>query len=330
MIASRSRLFRSASFVTNTLRLLVCGGRVFLLGLPLPPLGVAAHGNGSEAAKSSHPRRRLGRRRRNQLFCSARRSPGSVVWVAQPVRTSSRPRHVCGTINDKRMLAAAHSSTRAKIDCCWFIQVKRRFGWSDVAPPGRFERPHTAPEAVALSPELRGRGPHEDTSFASTARHRSDHQNRLCGPMVASTLKHVVAHLGRVLVVDDSEIVRALIRVNLELEGFEVVTAVDGLDCLDKVVRVEPMLITLDVVMPRLDGFSTAIRLRGDQRTRHLPIVMITAAAQGRDLARGREIGVDAYITKPFEPGDLISTVRRLAVRPGLDTYAPEPTGRER
>jgi CheY-like chemotaxis protein len=171
---------------------------------------------------------------------------------------------------------------------------------------------------------------HEDTSFASAACHRSDHENWLCGPVVASTLNHVAAFLGRVLVVDDSEIVRALIRVNLELEGFEVVTAVDGLDCLDKVLSVEPTLVTLDVVMPRLDGFSTAIRLREDQRTRHLPIVMITAAAQGRDLARGREIGVDAYITKPFEPGDLISTVRRLAVRRLADPYAPEPTARER
>jgi len=139
----------------------------------------------------------------------------------------------------------------------------------------------------------------------------------------------VAAHLGRVLVVDDSEIVRALIRVNLELEGFEVVTAIDGLDCLKKVLHVEPTMITLDVVMPRLDGFSTAIRLRQDERTRHLPIVMITAAAQDRDLARGREVGVDAYITKPFEPGDLISTVRRLAVRPSSDAHAAEPTARE-
>jgi CheY-like chemotaxis protein len=138
----------------------------------------------------------------------------------------------------------------------------------------------------------------------------------------------VTATLGRVLVVDDSEIARALIRVNLELEGFEVVTAVDGVDCLDKVLSVEPTLITLDVVMPRLDGFSTAIRLRGDQRTGHLPIVMITAAAQGRDVARGREIGVDAYITKPFEPVDLISTVRRLAIPLAADPNVPEaPTG---
>lgn len=145
---------------------------------------------------------------------------------------------------------------------------------------------------------------------------------------MTSRLKFVAETLGRVLVVDDSEIARALIRVNLELEGFEVVTAVDGVDCLDKVLNVDPTLITLDVVMPRLDGFSTAIRLRGDQRTGHLPIVMITAAAQGRDVARGSEIGVDAYITKPFEPGDLISTVRRLAIPLAVDSSSPDvPTG---
>ena len=175
-----------------------------------------------------------------------------------------------------------------------------------------------------------GGGSHEDTSLKVCDPPGRDHENRLCGRMVASTLNHVAVYLGRVLVVDDSEIVRALIRVNLELEGFEVVTAVDGLDCLSKVLHVEPTLITLDVVMPRLDGFSTAIRLRQDQRTRHLPIVMITAAAQGRDLARGREIGVDAYITKPFEPGALISTVRRLAACPSTDPNLSEPAARER
>ncbi|MCI0688697.1 MAG: response regulator [Sporichthyaceae bacterium] len=125
----------------------------------------------------------------------------------------------------------------------------------------------------------------------------------------------MLAHLGRVLVVDDNEVTRALIRVNLELEGFEVITAVDGLDCLERVLHIQPDLITMDVVMPRLDGFSTAIRLRSDHRTAHLPIVIVTAAAQERDIARGREVGVDAYLTKPFEPANLIHIVRRL-VRP--------------
>jgi CheY-like chemotaxis protein len=122
--------------------------------------------------------------------------------------------------------------------------------------------------------------------------------------------------LGRVLVVDDSDVIRQLISVNLELEGFEVVTAVDGEDCLDKVLTVDPQIVTLDVLMPRLDGFRTAVRLRQDQRTAHLKIVMITACAQESDLQRGREARVDAYLTKPFEPGDLVRTVRELSGQP--------------
>ena len=117
----------------------------------------------------------------------------------------------------------------------------------------------------------------------------------------------------RILVVDDSPVIRSLISVNLELEGFEVETANDGQDCLDRVGDLSPDLVTLDVVMPRLDGFETARRLRADPQTAHLPVVMVTASAQAADLRRGEEIGVDAYITKPFEPANLVSVIRGLA-----------------
>jgi CheY-like chemotaxis protein len=119
--------------------------------------------------------------------------------------------------------------------------------------------------------------------------------------------------LGRVLVVDDDEVIRQLIAVNLQLEGFDVETAVDGQDCLDKVVEVDPLVITLDIMMPRLDGWVTAVRLREDPATRHMKVVLITARAQDHDIRRGHEIGVDAYVTKPFDPAELIRTVRRLA-----------------
>ena len=119
--------------------------------------------------------------------------------------------------------------------------------------------------------------------------------------------------LGRVLVVDDDEVIRQLIAVNLQLEGFDVETAVDGQDCLDRVRSVAPDVITLDVMMPRLDGWMTAVQLRADPETAHIRVVMITARAQERDLARGHEIGVDAYVTKPFDPAELIRTVRSLA-----------------
>ena len=118
--------------------------------------------------------------------------------------------------------------------------------------------------------------------------------------------------LGRVLVVDDSDVIRTLIAVNLELEGFEVVQAVDGQDALDKVIDVRPDVITIDVRMPRLDGFDTVERLRADPRTSDLKIAMVTACAQVDDIQRGEEVGVDAYVTKPFDPSTLVRTVRDL------------------
>lgn len=121
---------------------------------------------------------------------------------------------------------------------------------------------------------------------------------------------------GRVLVVDDSDVIRQLICVNLELEGFEVVTAVDGQDALDKIHEAAPDVMTIDVKMPRLDGFDTVARLRADPRTSGLKVAMVTACAQESDIVRGREVGVDAYVTKPFDPATLVRTVRDLVDRP--------------
>ena len=122
--------------------------------------------------------------------------------------------------------------------------------------------------------------------------------------------------LGKVLVVDDDDVIRQLITVNLELEGFQVATAVDGHDCLDKVRDVRPDVVTLDVMMPKLDGWEAASRLREDPETAGIKVVLLTARAQEADLQRGDRIGVDAYLTKPFDPDDLIATVRRLAGLP--------------
>ncbi|MEV5202238.1 response regulator [Streptomyces sp. NPDC053720] len=123
------------------------------------------------------------------------------------------------------------------------------------------------------------------------------------------------------LVVDDNKVIRHLIRVNLELEGFEVVTAADGVECLDLVHRVRPDVITLDVVMPRLDGLQTATRLRSDPRTRHLPVAIISACTP-YEVDSGVAAGVDAFLAKPFEPTELVRLVRELMERkdrPSLD-----------
>ena len=115
------------------------------------------------------------------------------------------------------------------------------------------------------------------------------------------------------LVVDDDEVIRRLIAVNLQLEGFDVETAVDGQDCLDKVTEIDPVVITLDVMMPRLDGWETAVQLRTSPGTAHIKVVLITARAQEDDKTRGKQIGVDAYLTKPFDPLEMIRVVRELA-----------------
>jgi CheY-like chemotaxis protein len=115
-----------------------------------------------------------------------------------------------------------------------------------------------------------------------------------------------------VLVVDDDDVIRQLITVNLELEGFDVVTATDGQDALEKVKTAQPHVVTLDVMMPRIDGWEAAARLRQDPETAHIKVVLLSARAQEADIQRGEKIGVDAYLTKPFDPDELIDIVRRL------------------
>ncbi|WP_443078599.1 response regulator [Streptomyces sp. NBC_01497] len=117
---------------------------------------------------------------------------------------------------------------------------------------------------------------------------------------------------GRVLVVDDNRVIRQLIRVNLELEGFEVVTAADGVECLEVVHEVAPDVVTLDVVMPRLDGLRTAAVLRADPRTRDVPLAIISAGIQ-HEAGSVRGAAADAFLAKPFEPAELVRLVRRLA-----------------
>jgi len=117
----------------------------------------------------------------------------------------------------------------------------------------------------------------------------------------------------RALVVDDSAVIRELIAVNLELEGFEVTTAGDGESAVELANSLQPDVITLDVMMPRLTGFETVVRLREEPKTAGIPVVMVTGRAQASDLARGEEVGVEAYLTKPFEPAELVEVVSRFA-----------------
>jgi len=114
----------------------------------------------------------------------------------------------------------------------------------------------------------------------------------------------------RVLVVDDEAPIRLLCRVNLEAEGMAVAEAEDGRQGLDAARAETPDAILLDVMMPGLDGWSVAEELLGDEATRRIPIIFLTARADIRDRARGLGVGGLDYITKPFNPVELATLVR--------------------
>jgi CheY-like chemotaxis protein len=114
-----------------------------------------------------------------------------------------------------------------------------------------------------------------------------------------------------VLVVDDTPSIRLLMKLNLELGGFDVEEAADGQDCLDRMFGGDPLpdVLTVDVMMPRLGGIGTVQALRADPRTSTVLIVMVTTQMQAIDLERGWKAGVDAYVTKPFDPDHMVQTV---------------------
>jgi CheY-like chemotaxis protein len=118
--------------------------------------------------------------------------------------------------------------------------------------------------------------------------------------------------VARVMAVDDDPVIRNLLEVNLEMEGHEVVTAVDGRDALDKIHADPPDLILLDVMMPNVDGWQVARELKGDPVTRRIPLVFLTARAMEADVRKGTEIGVESYVTKPFDPIELMRLIDRL------------------
>ena len=116
----------------------------------------------------------------------------------------------------------------------------------------------------------------------------------------------------RVLVVDDEAPIRLLCRVNLEAEGMAVFEASDGLTGLEQARLERPDVILLDVMMPGVDGWKVAEELLEDPDTADIPIVFLTARADLRDRARGMDAGGIDYITKPFNPVELASLVRRI------------------
>ncbi len=135
----------------------------------------------------------------------------------------------------------------------------------------------------------------------------------------------------RVLVVDDTAQIRMLLRLNLELDGFEVVEADDGavaIGLLHEWAGTDrmPDLVTLDALMEPVDGWTTVAAIRRDPRLQHLPLLMITASVQAHQQARAENLGVDAFVSKPFDPQAVVELIEQLLLsRSGQQERSARP-----
>ena len=121
--------------------------------------------------------------------------------------------------------------------------------------------------------------------------------------------------MNKILVIDDDEAINELLKINLELFGYPVITAKNGIEGFALVKQEMPDLVILDVMMPEVDGFTVAKRIRENPETKNIPILMLTALSMVQDKVKGFDIGVDDYLVKPFEMEELRVRVRALLKR---------------
>ena len=117
---------------------------------------------------------------------------------------------------------------------------------------------------------------------------------------------------GKILVVDDEVYIVHILDFSLGMEGYEVVTALDGEQAIEKANAERPDLIVLDIMMPKLDGYETCKRLKADDATRNIPVILLSAKGRNIDQKIGFEVGADDYITKPFSPRKLVERINAI------------------
>ena len=118
--------------------------------------------------------------------------------------------------------------------------------------------------------------------------------------------------MKKILAVDDQPSIVRLIQINLQKAGYEVITAADGEEGLEKFYAERPDLVILDVIMPRRDGFDVLRTIKSDPETQHTPVIMLTVKAQDADIFEGLTEGAELYLPKPFSPTELVSLVERV------------------
>ncbi|WP_038052148.1 PleD family two-component system response regulator [Thioalkalivibrio sp. ALJ1] len=117
----------------------------------------------------------------------------------------------------------------------------------------------------------------------------------------------------KVMVIDDSKTIRRTAESLLQKHGAEVITAVDGFEALSKVAQSRPNIIFIDVMMPRLDGYQTCALIKNNKQFRATPIIMLSSKDSVFDKAKGRVVGSEDYLTKPFTRDDLLGAMRQYA-----------------
>ena len=117
---------------------------------------------------------------------------------------------------------------------------------------------------------------------------------------------------GKILVVDDEIYIVHILDFSLGMEGYEVLTALDGEQALEKARAEHPDLIVLDIMMPKLDGYETCKMLKADEATRGIPVILLSAKGRNVDQKIGFEVGADDYITKPFSPRKLVERINAI------------------
>jgi len=116
----------------------------------------------------------------------------------------------------------------------------------------------------------------------------------------------------RVMVIDDSKTIRRTAETLLKKEGCEVVTATDGFEALAKISDHQPQIIFVDIMMPRLDGYQTCALIKNNQVFKQTPVIMLSSRDGLFDKARGRIVGSEQYLTKPFTRDELLGAIRRF------------------
>lgn len=130
---------------------------------------------------------------------------------------------------------------------------------------------------------------------------------------IESTEHEEVSQRPTVLVVDDSPTIRRLVEITLEREGYQVITAVDGQEGLAKIMDELPDLVLLDITMPRMNGYQLCKTIKTNQETANIPVIMLSGKDEVANKEMGRKAGSSGYITKPFEPDELVNYVREYS-----------------